>query len=202
MAGDAVLSFSSALVVIGAVVALVAGARAWLDIRSGNSRGRCLIDLCLALGGIVLAIIPPFMDGESSESLEILEPAGGTERVPWCSTLRVGGSVPTGQALVIANSERDDSRWYFEAAVERVPDRDEWRATVHLGDQEENTTNRAFKIYAVVMDEDLATYLSQTTPEANATYWSSPADRLPPGAKIVDDVDVRRNDNPSLTCEG
>lgn len=103
----------------------------------------------------------------------------------------------------MTNREGPDVCHYFEADVQSVHD-GSWTSDARLGESGPHSVDLDYSIFAIVMDEDLADYLSTVTPLPDGadpvdepTYWSSPGDSLPPGAVIADQVDVHRSDDPA-----
>jgi len=181
---------------------MAAGAKAVFDVRTGRPKARCGADLVVALGGVVMAVIAFLVDdpGDPSSKLEIVEPAGGTADVPFCTAVRVRGAVPSGKALVVANHEDEDDRTYFEAAVDSSAKDDTFTSEAFLGDDGPRSVGRRFTIYAVVLDKQLGRYLASTNTDGG-THWSSPSGDLPPNATIADQVEVKRSADRSEDCD-
>lgn len=172
--------------------------------KSPTSGWRVFMELAAGLSGIAIAVVTFLHDDEDPAlALDITSPANG-DQVTYCTKVRVAGTLPDGKTLVVANREGPDVRTFFEADIQSTHD-DSWTSDARLGESGPLSVDTDFSIFAIVMDDDLAEYLSTVTPpdddsdgeEDEPTYWSSPGDALPPGAVIADQVDVHRSDDPT-----
>jgi hypothetical protein len=174
----------------GIVIAVIGAVAGWLDYRGpGSAVGPETHTRTVEAGSASRSSIKGF-------SIRYPRP-GATELVPQCITAKGTGSVMDGKALVIASQEQGDPRIYFEGSVSWDQKRNRWSAELSLGNPK-SSVGRVFTIYVVVLDAELASYLSGTAENGTDTYWSSKG--LPPGSYEVDQVMVRRSS--VLACQG
>lgn len=158
----------------------------------------------VAIITFVTSLTAGFLSGRASEApsagpetpeqpsvVKIRDPDPDT-KAPWCTKVQGSATIPRGKALVVAVWEDQDPRYYFEGTVRW--DAGDWSATINLGD-EKNLAHigHDFFIYAIVIDKDIADYLSSTN-KPGATWWSSPTNKgWPPTSEEKAQVTVNRS---------
>ena len=71
----------------------------------------------------------------------------------------------------------------------------EWTSRLTLGDTNAGMS-LLYHVKIVLLDTELADYLTHSRPEANATWWTS--ETLPPKARTVSAFDLRRDSKPAM----
>lgn len=185
---------------VGVTVALVLATAALCYVSYRRGAGQPLgakewLSGLFAAAMVIFALLSIFLEERfaDSESItgtaRISSPDSG-ETSPMC--VRVEGTADLGEAeTLVIGVKTAQERWYFEGSIDWEADREEWAATVQLGDPADQPVD-PYTIAAVAMPSELADYLTSTNSEEDATWWSSP--HLPGFARSLDDVRVSRSD--------